>query len=258
MTLITCVLLGFSLLISAPLPAADLAADVKADYDAVLWPLFEHFHRNPELSTIESETARRIAEELRAAGFDVTEGVGGTGVVAIMKNGDGPMVMMRADMDGLPLQEKSGLEYASHRRQLDPITGHEVSVMHACGHDVHITSLVGTAHQMAKRKDLWSGTLMLLVQPAEERALGARAMHDDDLWERFGKPDFALAFHVSAQDVAGTIKVSEDFPFLSTDPEIASVYWQVGGTPREAFEREAAGGEPVPSHHSPLFKIDPE
>ncbi|MGD2129642.1 MAG: M20/M25/M40 family metallo-hydrolase, partial [Lysobacterales bacterium] len=188
--------------------AADLATDIKADYDQNLWTLFEYFHRNPELSTVETETARRMADELRSAGFEVTEGVGGTGVVAMMKNGDGPTVMMRADMDGLPLQEKTGLEYASTKKQVDPITGNEVYVMHACGHDVHITSLVGTAHQMAKRKAEWSGTLMLVVQPAEERIMGARAMRDDQIWKRFGQPDYALAFHVSAQDVAGTINVS--------------------------------------------------
>ncbi|MGD8681515.1 MAG: amidohydrolase, partial [Lysobacterales bacterium] len=113
--------------------AADLATDIKADYDQNLWTLFEYFHRNPELSTVETETARRMADELRSAGFEVTEGVGGTGVVAMMKNGDGPTVMMRADMDGLPLQEKTGLEYASTKKQVDPITGNEVYVMHACG-----------------------------------------------------------------------------------------------------------------------------
>ena len=136
--------------------------------------LFDHFHRNPELSTVENETARRMALELSLAGFDVTEGVGGTGVVAIMKNGAGPLVMMRADMDGLPVEEKSGLENASRAQQKDPITGNMVYTMHACGHDVHITSLVGTARHMAAHKDQWKGTLMLVVQPAEERVLGAR------------------------------------------------------------------------------------
>jgi hippurate hydrolase len=168
--------------------ATELNDAVKRDYDDYLWPLFDHFHRNPELSTIENDTAARMAEELRGAGFDVTEGVGGTGVVAMMKNGDGPLVMMRADMDGLPVEEKSGLENASRKTQIDPITGNEVFTMHACGHDVHITSLVGTARQMAERKDSWSGTLMLVVQPAEERVLGAAAMKADKIWDRFGQP----------------------------------------------------------------------
>ena len=128
--------------------ADELSEAVKKDYDDYLWPLFDHFHRNPELSLIETDTAARMARELRAAGFEVTENVGGTGVVAMMENGDGPLVMMRADMDGLPVEEKSGLENASRKTQIDPITGNEVFTMHACGHDVHITSLVGTARQM--------------------------------------------------------------------------------------------------------------
>jgi hippurate hydrolase len=408
-----------ALLISLSASGTELNEAVQADYDGHLAALFDHFHRNPELSTVENETARRMAVELSLAGFDVTEGVGGTGVVAIMKNGAGPLVMMRADMDGLPVEEKSGLENASRAQQKDPITGNMVYTMHACGHDVHITSLVGTARHMATHKDQWKGTLMLVVQPAEERVLGAAAMKEDDIWGRFGTPDYALAFHVSSSDVAGIINVSEgspyagadtvdiiihgvgahgahphrgkdpivlgsqivlalqtlvarelsprdpgvvtvgsfhsgtkhniisdrahlqltvrntsvetrelllngikriavnmgrvaglpedklpeviisnesvpptindaalarrlkqawtesmgddavvdiptkgmgaeDFPFFTVEPEITSVYWAIGGTPQAAFDVEAAGGEPVPSHHSPLFKISPE
>lgn len=407
------------LLSSTGFAADDLRRAVAKDYDSHLASLFDHFHRNPELSLVEHETAARMAAELRAAGFDVTEGVGGTGVVAMMRHGEGPLVMMRADMDGLPVEEKSGLPNASKVTQIDPITGDEVPVMHACGHDVHITSLVGTARQMAARRDAWSGTLMLIVQPAEERIVGARMMREDDLWERFGTPDFALAFHVASELEAGKINVSEgspyagsdtvdiiihgvgahgasphmgkdpivlgsqivlalqtlvsrelpprepgvvtvgsfhsgtkhniisdraelqltvrsvneesrrllldgieriainlgraaglpddklpevivskesvpptvndgalarrlkdvwterfgadrvvqqsgkgmgaeDFPYFTTDPYIPSVYWAVGGTPKEDFERAEAGGPPIPSHHSPLFKIAPE
>ena len=414
--LVCLVILFFTPLFAA---ADGLGEAVARDYAEYLWPLFDHFHRNPELSTIEHETAARMAEELGAAGFEVTEGIGGTGVVAMLENGDGPMVMMRADMDGLPVAEKSGLDNASRKQQIDPITGNTVFAMHACGHDVHITSLVGTARQMAARKDGWRGTLMLLVQPAEERVLGARAMKEDAIWERFGTPDYALAFHVSSENVAGKINVSEgspyagadtvdiivhgvgahgasphrgkdpivlgsqivlalqtlvarelpprepgvvtvgsfhsgtkhniisdrahlqltvrntnpetrrillegirriaenmgrvaglpddklpevivseesvppttndaalarrlkkawteklgaeavidrptkgmgaeDFPIFTVEPDIPSVYWAIGGTPAEDFEREAAGGPPVPSHHSPLFKIAPE
>lgn len=399
--------------------AQPLRDAVARDYRAHLADLFDHFHRNPELSTVEHRTAARMAAELRDAGFEVTEGVGGTGVVAILRNGDGPAVMMRADMDGLPVEEKSGLDYASTATQTDPVTGATVPVMHACGHDVHITSLVGTARYMSHNSDLWAGTLMLLVQPAEERIVGARMMMEDNLWKRFGTPDFALAFHVSASDPAGVVNVTdgspyagsdtvdiivhgvgahgasphrgkdpvllasqivvalqtlvsrelaprdpgvvtvgsfhagtkhniipdqahlqltvrstseenrrllltgieriatnlgraaglpddllpeviiskesvpptlndaalaqrlraawttrlgadrvidnptkgmgaEDFPFLTTNPRIQSVYWAVGGTPPEDFARETAGGPPVPSHHSPLFKITPE
>ena len=413
---ITCLL---AVLISLPAFASELEDAVSTDYDEYLAGLFDYFHRNPELSTIETETARRMAMELSLAGFEVNEGVGGIGVVAILENGAGPLVMMRADMDGLPVEEKSGLENASRAQQKDPVTGNMVYTMHACGHDVHITSLVGTARYMAANMDRWSGTLMLLVQPAEERVLGAKAMRDDDIWGRFGKPDYALSFHVNSLDVAGKVNITEgspfagadtvdiiihgvgahgahpyagkdpivlgsqivlalqtlvarelpprspgvvtvgsfhagtkhniisdrahlqltvrntseetrqilldgiqriaenmgrvaglpedklpevivsdesvpptindrglalrlkaawveklgedrvvynptkgmgaeDFPFLTTDPDIISVYWQVGGTPQEDFDRAAAGGEPVPSHHSPLFKIQAE
>jgi hippurate hydrolase len=197
--------------------ATELNDAIKTDYDDYLWPLFDHFHRNPELSTIEHQTATRMAKELDRAGFEVTEGVGGTGVVALLKNGEGPLVMMRADMDGLPVEEKSGLENASRMQQIDPITGNQVFTMHACGHDVHITSLVGTARQMANRKDEWRGTLMLVVQPAEERVLGAAAMKADRIWDRFGKPDYALAFHVNALDAAGKVNITEGSPFAGAD-----------------------------------------
>jgi len=196
---------------------SDLSKAIKSDYESYLSPLFKHFHANPELSTVENKTAARMAKELDAAGFTVTTGVGGTGVVAIMKNGDGPLVSMRADMDGLPVKEKSGLEYASTATQIDPITGNEVPVMHACGHDVHITSLVGTARRMQAMKDKWSGTLMLIVQPAEERVLGAKAMMEDNLYERFGTPNYGLAFHVSSGLEAGKIGVTDGSPYAGAD-----------------------------------------
>lgn len=414
-TLLTATILSLSMHSAS---ANGLSEAIQADYDLHLGNLFDHFHRNPELSMKEFRTAKRLARELRAAGFTVTENVGGTGIVAMMENGPGPLVMMRADMDGLPVQEKSGLENASKARQVD-WNGNEVFVMHACGHDVHITSLVGTARHMAKNKDSWSGTLMLIGQPAEERVAGARSMMDDDLWLRFGKPDYALAFHVSASIPTGKIGVTpdspysgadtvdiiihgvgahgasphagvdpvvlgsqivlglqtivsrnlppreagvitvgafhagtkhniisdrahlqltvrndnletrkvlldgikrvatnmgrvaglpedklpevivseewvpptindtdltlelrqvwgdafgqevfhqgkrlgmgaEDFPFFTTEPYIPSTYFAIGGTPQDAFDAAVAGGPPVPSHHSPLFKIEPE
>ncbi len=197
--------------------ADDLSSSVDQQYESHLEPLFKHFHANPELSLVENKTAARMAQELEQAGFDVTTGVGGTGVVAMLKNGKGPLVSMRADMDGLPVQEKSGLSYASKATQISPITGKQVSVMHACGHDVHITSLVGTAREMVKRKDQWTGTLMLIVQPAEERVIGAKAMMDDGLYERFGTPDFGLAFHVAAGVEAGKIVVVDDSPYAGAD-----------------------------------------
>ena len=206
-----------SLLAHADLKDRDLAASINADYNNRLGDLFIHFHRNPELSFIEFKTAKKLASELRSSGFEVTEKVGGTGIVAILKNGDGPLVMMRGDMDALPVKEKSGLDYASIATQTDPVTGTEVPVMHACGHDVHITSLIGTARQMSARMDQWSGTLMLIGQPAEERIQGAKAMMDDNLWQRFGQPDYALAFHVAAGLPAGLVNVQEGSPFAGSD-----------------------------------------
>ena len=203
---------------AAPVLAQDagLRAAVKADYDANLGALFDHFHRNPELSGMEVQTAARMARELRALGYEVTTGVGGTGVVAVLKNGAGPTVMIRADMDGLPLQENSGLANASTARQVDS-DGTEKPVMHACGHDVHITALVGTARQMAARKANWSGTLVLIAQPAEERIFGARAMVNDGLYTRFPKPDYALAFHVSADTPTGKIEAPLGISSSSSD-----------------------------------------
>ena len=403
---------------SATTIAADLNQQVNAIYDDQLGDLFVWFHQNPELSFMEQKTSARIAQDLADLGYEVNAGIAGTGIVALLKNGEGPLVMLRADMDGLPVQEKSGLDYASKAKQID-WEGNEVSVMHACGHDVHVTSLVGTARVMMARRDEWQGTLMLIGQPAEERVGGANLMMQEGIWDTYGKPDYAIAFHVTStvptgQIVAekdspysgadtvdilikgvgahgasphrgidpvvlgseivlalqtvvsrslpprrpGVITVgsfhagtkhniisdaaklqltvrsesvedrkllldgikrvaenmgrvaglpddmlpevivyesegvpptlndaalterlrgawqsqlgesvffneprlgmgAEDFPFFTTDPYIPSVYFAVGGTPQAAFDVEAAGGEPVPSHHSPLFKIAP-
>ncbi len=196
--------------------AQSLAEEVDAVYDAKLKDLFLYFHQNPELSTMEHKTAARLADELEALGYTVHRGVGGTGIVALLENGDGPLVMFRADMDGLPVEEKSGLSYASRAKQTDP-NGNEVFVMHACGHDVHITSLVGTAQLMAEKRDQWRGTLMLIGQPAEERVLGAAAMRADNLWQRFGQPDYALAFHVTSTVPTGILGASTDSPYSGAD-----------------------------------------
>lgn len=202
--------------VSPAVAQSDLRADIAADYDTNLEALFKHFHKNPELSHREFKTAERLAAEIRALGYDVTEGVGGTGVVAVLENGEGPTVMIRADMDGLPIKEDSGLSYASTATQED-IDGQVKPVMHACGHDVHIASLVGTARQMAARRDQWSGTLVLIGQPAEERISGARAMLEDGLYKRFPKPDYALAFHVSADTPTGRIEVPLGIRASSSD-----------------------------------------
>lgn len=188
--------------------ASDLTERIKAHYDDELATLFTYFHQNPELSMAEHKTAERLANELTTLGMEVTTGVGETGVVALFKNGEGPTVLIRGDMDGLPVKEQSGLDYASSATQKDPFTGKVVPVMHACGHDVHVTSLVGTAKQLIRLKETWSGTLMLIGQPAEERIMGARKMREDNLYQRFGYPDFGLAFHVSSELPAGFLSVS--------------------------------------------------
>ena len=208
-----------ALALAASPAAADPAAvkqAVAADYDSHLEDLFLHFHANPELSFLETETAKRMAAELRAAGLDVTEGVGGTGVVGMVRNGEGPLILLRADMDGLPLPEKTGLDYASTVTQTGQ-DGQEYPVMHACGHDVHITSMVGTARRLMAMRDQWAGTLMFIVQPAEERVGGAEAMLKDGLYDRFGKPDYALAFHVSSGLATGKISASEGIQYSSSD-----------------------------------------
>ncbi len=189
---------------------------VASDYRANLSALFDHFHRNPELSGREVQTSARMARELRTLGYEVTTGVGGHGVVALLRNGAGPTVMLRADMDGLPLEERSGVANPSRARQTDS-AGVEQPVMHACGHDVHITALVGTARQMAARRTNWAGTLLLIAQPAEETISGARAMVQDGLYTRFPKPDYAVAFHVSADMPAGRISVPETIAYSSAD-----------------------------------------
>ncbi len=238
-------LLSFAIFAN-PVPASELADLVAADYERHLGALFTHFHQNPELSGMEFETAARLAAELREAGFEVTENVGGTGLVALLENGPGPLVMMRADMDGLPLEEKSGLPYASRAKQVDE-SGTEVFVMHACGHDVHITSLVGTARLMAAQREQWSGTLMLIGQPAEERVVGARNMMEDNLWQRFGQPDFALAFHVSAQLPAGHLVATEESPYSGADTVDIIVHGigAHGASPHEGIDPVVLGSQIV-------------
>ncbi|MDQ3077784.1 MAG: amidohydrolase [Pseudomonadota bacterium] len=206
-------------MVVAPAPAladAGVKSAIKADYDGYLAPLFTHFHQNPELSFLETETARRMAAELKKAGADVTTGYGGTGVVGVMKNGAGPTLLLRADMDGLPMPEKSGLPYASKVMQKGQ-DGTVYPVMHACGHDTHITALVGTARRLAAMKDRWKGTVLFVVQPAEERVGGAKAMLADGLYTRFPKPDYAVAFHVNSGLATGKISASEGLQYSSAD-----------------------------------------
>jgi len=158
--------------------------------------LYRHLHAHPELSYREVETSKRIAAEFAKAGAEVTAGVGKLGVVGVMRNGAGPTVLVRCDLDALPITEATSLPFASKVRVADD-EGNDVGVMHACGHDVHMTNLVGTARWLADHKAAWSGTVLLVAQPAEEKIGGAKAMLDDGLYTRFPKPDFAIALHVA-------------------------------------------------------------
>jgi len=165
--------------------------------------VYTDMHAHPELAMQETRTARIAADHLRGKGYDVTDGIGGTGVVGLLRNGDGPTVMLRADMDALPVREQTGLPYASTQTATDS-TGKTVPVMHACGHDMHVTWLMGAATLLADTRDTWKGTLMLLFQPAEETGKGAQAMVDAGLLKRFPKPDVIFGQHVMV-GTAGSI-----------------------------------------------------
>jgi len=173
-----------------------------------LFELYTRLHSEPELSGQEVRTASRVASLLRSAGCQVTEGVGGSGVVGVLENGDGPAVLVRADLDALPIEEKTGLPYASMAKGTLPGTG-EAGVMHACGHDVHMAVLIGTARALSLLKDRWKGTLIMVAQPSEEVGAGAQAMIDDGLFTRFPRPDCALALHVMPSLPAGRVGFRE-------------------------------------------------
>ena len=178
--------------------------------------LYKYLHANPELSLMETKTAALLAGKLDAMGFDVTEGVGGTGVVAVMKNGAGPTVMIRADMDGLPVKELTGLPYASKAIVKD-YEGNEGPAMHACGHDIHMTVLIGTAEKLVAQKSDWSGTLVMILQPAEELGKGARDMLADGLFERFPRPNYNLALHDNSGMPAGKVGLVPGYALANVD-----------------------------------------
>lgn len=189
-----------------PAMADPLDDAVSADMPSLL-ALYRELHANPELSRAEHKTAAQLAGEMSRLGFRVTQGVGGTGVVAVLENGPGPVLLLRTDMDGLPVKEATGLAYASRN----------AGVMHACGHDIHMASWVGTARRLTAMKDRWSGTVVMIAQPAEEVGAGSRAMLADGLYTRFPKPSFALAFHDAAGLPAGTIGYSPGYTFANVD-----------------------------------------
>src|SRR5579864_7697623 len=189
--------------------------------------LYVDLHQHPELSRHETQTAAKLAERLHRAGYDVTEHVGGTGVVAILENGPGPTIMLRTELDALPVEEKTGLPYASKVRAKDD-AGRDVPVDHACGHDLHMAAILGTAEIMATAKSTWHGTLMLIGQPAEETISGAEAMIRDGLFTRFPKPDVAVALHVGNELPAGTVSITPGVYNTNADSVRITIYGKGG------------------------------
>ena len=196
-----------------------------------IYPDLEAFyidlHQTPELSMHEEKTSAKVAARLRQLGYEVTDHVGGFGVVAVLKNGKGPTILIRADMDALPVEERTGLPYAS-KVTVTNDAGTVVPVMHACGHDVHMTSLVGAAALLAKAKSRWRGTLVLVGQPGEEGWDGARAMLQDGFLTRFPKPDFAIALHDTPQLPAGTVGWTPGFALANSDTVDITIYGRGG------------------------------
>ncbi len=192
-----------------------LKQSIKGDIPT-LEKIYHHLHQTPELSKVEFKTADFLAKKLENYGFDVTEGIAKTGLVAILKNGDGPTVMLRADTDALPVLEKTGLAYASTATAVNE-AGKFVPVMHACGHDIHMTVLLGTAKQMVKYKDHWQGTLMLIAQPGEEVGYGAKQMLAEGLFKKFPLPDYNVAMHVSADLAAGKVGYVKGYAMANVD-----------------------------------------
>jgi len=226
-------LLPIALILSASAFAQDLTILVNNQLPNLL-DIYKGLHTNPELSHQEARTSALLAGELRKAGFTVTERVGkypdGTqayGVVAILENGPGPRLLIRADMDALPIVEETGLPYASHVRTKNP-AGQDVGVMHACGHDIHVTTMIGTARALAAMKNQWHGTVMLIGQPSEETVDGANAMLADHLYERFGTPDMAIALHDTNEHPAGAVGITSG-PTLSGATSIDVTIRGIGG-----------------------------
>jgi amidohydrolase len=209
------------LVLASPASAAALSDAIKGDMPQLM-TLYRDLHANPELSMQEVRTPAKLAAEVRKLGFTVTEKVGKSGVVAVMKNGPGPVLMIRADMDGLPVVEQTGLPFASKVRATAR-AGVETGVMHACGHDTHMAAWIGTAKRLAAMKDQWTGTLVMILQPGEETGEGAKAMLDDGLFTRFPKPAHVIAFHDAAAMPAGVIGVTPGYALANVDSVDISV-----------------------------------
>jgi hippurate hydrolase len=246
-------LIGVCLLAGAALPVAAQSGATAADLNAAaerqlpaLTEIYKHLHENPELSAHEVQTAAFVAGELRKLGYAVTEHVGkyadGTqaeGVVAVLENGKGPRVLLRTELDALPVEEKTGLDYASHAKTTNA-QGQTIPVMHACGHDLHMTVMLGVARELMQRKAEWHGTVMIIGQPAEEIISGAEAMLRDHLYERFGRPDFVLSEHDSNDYAAGGIAVKGG-PLLASATSIVVTVRGIGGH----GSRPQAGKDPI-------------
>jgi amidohydrolase len=222
-----------SCLLAAPAFAEELDRFVDAQLDDLI-KTYKDIHAHPELSHHEVKTSLLLANELRKAGFSVTERVGkypdgsqAYGLVAILENGPGPRLLIRADMDALPIVEETGLDYASHVRSTNP-AGQDVGVMHACGHDVHVTTLIGVARALAASRAKWHGTLMLIGQPSEETIDGAKAMLADRIFERFGVPDFGIMLHDTSLRAAGTVSITSG-PSLASSTSVDVTLRGIGG-----------------------------
>lgn len=194
---------------------------VKADLDFLV-KFYKELHANPEISLEEKNTSAKLATELRELGFEVTENFGGYGVVGVLKNGEGPQIMYRTDMDALPMSEKTGLDYASTKKVM--YGGEQVGAMHSCGHDVHMTTWLGTARAMVEMKDQWSGTLVLIGQPAEEIGAGAKMMLEEGLYEKYGVPDLGIGLHSFPTIEAGKVGVAEGYTLANTEMIDIKVY----------------------------------
>jgi len=228
----SCLVIALVVFVSySPVRAADPSRfPSKAQVEAI-YPqteaLYLDLHRNPELSSHEEKTAAKIADQLRKLGYEVTTGFGGTGVVGVLKNGSGPTVMIRAELDALPVEEKTGLPYASQVKSKND-KGADVGVMHACGHDLHMAIGMGTAALLAQNKDRWRGTFIYVGQPAEETVTGAVAMLKEGLYTRFPKPDFAIAVHDSSGIAAGKIGYVSGFALANSDAVEVTIFGRGG------------------------------
>ena len=206
-----------TIILSTAALLAALASPAIADgHETDLMTVYKHLHANPELSMMEVKTAKYLAGQLKSMGFDVTENFGKTGVVAVMENGPGKTVMVRADMDALPVKEMTGLPFASEVVTTDQ-HGKDWPAMHACGHDIHMTVAMGTAQEMVANKDLWSGTLIVILQPGEEVSQGAIAMLEEGLFTKFPRPDYNLALHANSSLAAGQVGVVPGFALANVD-----------------------------------------